>query len=136
MGIEDAVIKEYFRFFALIGSFPGSNGNGHQRPTHAQILSHRPSLIHDIRAFRPDIVVPVGSMAIHELLPEAADNLADIIGKTVTKDPFDCLGHPVRVIPLPHPSGRSSWLATHQDLLQQALVNLRGAMEVDQFQSR
>jgi uracil-DNA glycosylase len=64
----------------------------------------------EFRLLRPVLVVPVGGLAIRQLLGRAA--LADSIGQ-----PFEHDGS--TVIPLPHPSGVSIWL---NDPANRALV--------------
>src|SRR4051812_21717952 len=108
--IDDKTIAEHCRFYALMGSFPGSTAKGHIKPTQQQIAKHRPVLANLLADFQPEIVVPVGAMAIAEVLPEARGALVDIIGETYAADPFNSLGRVVTVIPWPHPSGRSTWV--------------------------
>ncbi len=55
----------------------------------------------ELRLLRPELVLAVGSLAIRRLLGIAS--LGECIGKSYT------LGGAV-VVPLPHPSGASSWL--------------------------
>lgn len=123
--LDDQTITRQCRFYALIGSFPGSNKQGHLRPTPEQISEHRPVLIDLLKNFEPDILVPVGAMAIAEVLPEAIGGLGNIIGNVYKTDPFGSLGHEVTIIPWPHPSGRSTWLSTHPDEVAKAQALLK-----------
>jgi uracil-DNA glycosylase len=125
IGISEDTITENFRFYALMSSFPGSDKAGHLRPTAAQILEHRPLLIKNICEFQPDVIVPVGSMAISEILLAASGNLSNIIGNTYMINPFMCLPQPIVAVPLPHPSGRSTWINQHANLLDQGLTLLQ-----------
>jgi uracil-DNA glycosylase len=125
LGLDEAAITQYFRFYALIRSFPGSNSQGHLRPTPQQVAAHRPALVRLIQEFHPDIVVPVGAMAIAEVLPMVKGTLNDTIGHTYQADPFGSLGREIPVIPWPHPSGRSTWLAANPDKVAAALALLK-----------
>ena len=55
----------------------------------------------ELRIVRPRLIVPVGGLAIRRLL--RLSGLSDCIGRT-----YEYQG--AKVIPLPHPSGASSWL--------------------------
>jgi uracil-DNA glycosylase len=125
IGLSDEGIAQYCRFYALVGSFPGSGTHGHLRPTPAQVLEHRPVLINLIKDFQPDIMVLVGAMAIAEALPVAKGKLSDIVGNAYEVDPFESMGKIIITIPLPHPSGRSTWLRAHRDKLETALQLLK-----------
>lgn len=125
LGLDEQAIMQNCQFYALIGSFPGSGTHGHLRPTPEQIERYRPLLISRVKEFKPDIIVPVGAMAIKEVLPNVAGGLQDIVGYTYYADPFDSLGKEMLVIPLPHPSGRSVWIATNRDKVASALLLLK-----------
>ncbi len=125
LGFDEKTIAEHFRFYALMASFPGSNRHGHLHPTTKQILEHRRVLIQLIKDFQPNIIVPVGAMAVKEVLPDAAGTLRDIIGKAYCTDPFNSLGKEIPAIPWPHPSGRSTWLNANPDKVAQALHVLK-----------
>jgi uracil-DNA glycosylase len=53
---------------------------------------------------QPDLVLPVGKLAIGQFLPIAP--LTEMIGQTFT---IERGGRVIDVIPLPHPSGASPW---------------------------
>ena len=125
IGYTDTNIKEYCYFFALIDTFPGSSKGGHLAPTPEQIAAHRPSLQATLRQIQPDIIVPVGKMAISEIFNDKNVALIDVVGKEVSVNPLDSLDHPIPCIPLSHPSGRSSWNHLHKDLVAKSLQNLQ-----------
>ena len=125
VGFQDPEIRSSMRFYALIDTFPGSNAVGHLRPTPSQIAAHKSTLIAQIQTFKPDIIVAVGRMAIDEVLQTQKSKLTDIIGNVYMYDPFDCLDYDLPILPLPHPSGRSTWLIQHQDLVRKALATLK-----------
>jgi uracil-DNA glycosylase len=67
---------------------------------------------------RPKLIIPVGKLAIAQLMK--VDKLKDVIGKT---HQLEYCSIAVDVIPLPHPSGASTWhnMEPGKILLQNAL---------------
>jgi uracil-DNA glycosylase len=65
----------------------------------------------------PQVVVPVGGLAIKELL--GMKRLSEAVGETFVRDG-------IVYVPLPHPSGASTWLndATNKERLARALAAL------------
>ena len=62
----------------------------------------------EVEVLRPDLVIPVGTLAITEVTGHRG-RLVDVIGQTV---PVTLFGHETEAIPLPHPSGASTWFKT------------------------
>jgi uracil-DNA glycosylase len=54
-----------------------------------------------LKLLRPDLIVPVGGLAIRRLI--GVSGLAQCVGRS-----YEYAG--TKVIPLPHPSGASGWL--------------------------
>ncbi|HEU5121331.1 MAG TPA: uracil-DNA glycosylase family protein [Candidatus Saccharimonadales bacterium] len=127
IGFSDHDIQQYCHFYALIDTFPGSSKSGHIPPTKAQISSYRPTLMRLVRRIQPDIIVPVGKLAISELTGMRNTPLTNIIGQTFVLDPFRVLGHTIPCIPLSHPSGASVWNHAHKEHVQKALAALHQA---------
>jgi uracil-DNA glycosylase len=65
------------------------------------IRNCRPHLSREFELLRPEIVIPVGGLAIKELL--SIGRLSEAVGETFERDG-------VVYVPLPHPSGASTWL--------------------------
>jgi uracil-DNA glycosylase len=65
------------------------------------IRNCRPHLLREFELLRPRVVVPAGGLAIKELLDIA--RLSEAVGGTFERDG-------ITYIPLPHPSGASTWL--------------------------
>lgn len=128
IGLSDQAIKKHCHFYALTDIFPGSSRYGHLAPTPEQVAAHRPALLWAITSLQPDVIVPVGKMAIAELLHNN-DPLERIIGSQYELDPLDALGYPIACIPLPHPSGRSVWSHTHPDHVATALELLKAEID-------
>jgi len=79
---------------------PGAHG-GDKTPSRAMIRNCRPHLLREFELLRPRLVVPAGGLAIKELLDIA--RLSEAVGETFERDG-------ITYIPLPHPSGASTWL--------------------------
>jgi len=92
---------------ALARCFPGkARGGGDRAPSTAMIRNCRPHLAREFELLRPGIVVPVGGLAIRELL--GIGRLAEAVGGTFRRDG-------VVYVPLPHPSGASTWLNAQEN---------------------
>ncbi len=104
---------------ALTRCDPGKNprGTGDRKPTPPELALCRPYLLRELELVRPQVILPVGGMAIAAFL--GPQRLEDAIGET-----FEQNG--VLLMPLPHPSGVSRWLndPAHQQLLARALERL------------
>jgi uracil-DNA glycosylase len=87
---------------ALARCFPGkARGGGDKVPSRAMLANCRPHLLREFEILRPEVVVPVGGLAIRELL--GIVRLSEAVGETFRRDG-------VVYVPLPHPSGASTWL--------------------------
>ena len=103
---------------ALCRCFPGkAKGGGDLAPSRAMIRNCRPYLLGELDLLRPQVVVPVGGLAIKELL--GMKRLSEAVGETFVRDG-------IVYVPLPHPSGASTWLndATNKERLARALAAL------------
>jgi uracil-DNA glycosylase len=82
----------------------------------------------EVELMRPRLVVPVGTLAIAEVMGHRG-GLAEVIG-TSQRLVFE--GHRTDVIPLPHPSGASTWhkMEPGKTLLARALALLAAHPEV------
>jgi uracil-DNA glycosylase len=107
-------------FTALVSVFPGSSKHGHKTPTSAQITAERPRIYALIESTNPHIVIPVGTLAIREILGNETLGLTETIGNMYTTANYV-------VIPLPHPSGASPWihLENNDRLLERALFQIQ-----------
>src|SRR5437868_11546794 len=99
------VDEETFRSRAFIGAvcrcFPGKTKQGADRvPGPEEVEACSGWMRREIELLEPDLVIPVGRLAIEQFLP--AGPLADVIGKKHSASVF---GHDCDLIPLPHPSG-------------------------------
>ncbi|HYU35114.1 MAG TPA: uracil-DNA glycosylase family protein [Thermoanaerobaculia bacterium] len=125
LGATEEEFRRRVWICAVIRCFPGRAPQGGDRPPGPLELANcAPFLEEEIRLLRPLTVIAVGQPAIAKFLPEPAP-LQDRVGQIfqVERD-----GHAMEVIPLPHPSGRSTWLVRpeNQERLDRALALLAG----------
>ncbi len=125
IGFTEEQITNDCLFYALTDTFPGASKHGHFAPTKEQIELHRPVLRKVLASAQPDVIVPVGKMAIAEIFQDTSTSLEETVGKTFYVNPFQALEHEIACIPLSHPSGRSAWNHTHKDHVRQALQLLK-----------
>ncbi|TSC88386.1 MAG: uracil-DNA glycosylase [Microgenomates group bacterium Gr01-1014_16] len=104
---HEEIVRNFF-YSALVDYFPGSKNGSHLVPTAEEITKERIRLIKTIENFSPDIVVPIGKLSISHCLSQQI-GLAEVIGKKFVADPYGALGYGLNIIPLPHPSGASTW---------------------------
>jgi uracil-DNA glycosylase len=103
LGVTDhESFLELFAVAAVMKCFPGtiSGGRGDRVPTRAERAHCRPWTEATIRLLDPLLVVPVGRLAIDDWVGRAP--LSEVVGRR-----FEVDGR--IVVPLPHPSGVSSW---------------------------
>jgi uracil-DNA glycosylase len=104
---------------ALCRCFPGkAKGGGDLAPSRAMMQNCRPHLLREFELLRPEVVAPVGGLAIKELL--GITRLSEAVGETVRRDG-------IIYVPLPHPSGASTWLNApeNKERLARALATLK-----------
>lgn len=111
--LSEEQFRERVYMAAVCRCFPGKAEKGGDRvPAPDEIARCSRHLATEVRILKPQLVIPVGKLAIAQLLgPEAAKDLQlkDIVGvvQRVT-----IAGHELDMIPLPHPSGASTWHRT------------------------
>jgi uracil-DNA glycosylase len=116
---EDEVRNRIY-FAAVCRCFPGKRAGGGDRvPSPDEITNCSQWLEREFALLRPELVLPVGKLAISQFLPPTALN--DVVGKSFR---ITYRGHAVDCIPLPHPSGASPWhrMEPGRSLLQQAFA--------------
>jgi uracil-DNA glycosylase len=128
-GAEEERVREGIYIAAVVRCFPGkAPGGGDRVPTPAEVARWRGFLAREVEILRPRLVIPVGRLAIVEVLGREAP-LAEVVGTSLR-----LAVHGVRtdVIPLPHPSGASTWFKVEpgRTLLARALRLLGEHAEV------
>jgi uracil-DNA glycosylase len=125
-GVTEAEFRRRVWMCAVIRCFPGRAPQGGDRvPSPQEVANCAPYLEEEIRLIQPATVIAVGQLAIKKFLPEPAP-LHERVGQSFPDSRGDLT---FDVIPLPHPSGRSTWLNVpeNQERLDRALELLRAS---------
>ena len=119
-GIDESRARDGIYIAAITRCYPGPSpsGRGDRAPTPAERASCSSWLDAELALMRPRLLIPVGRLAIERFLPRLA--LEDLIGR---EHEVEHVGGRSIAIPLPHPSGASSWIhqGNHSELLSHAL---------------
>ena len=112
-------LLDRFAFSAVAKCYPGRHpgGRGDRAPDPAERAACLPWTEALVRLLEPSLVVPIGRLAIEDVVGcGPAVPLAELIGHAFERDGRT-------VIPLPHPSGASSWTnsATNRALVAGAV---------------
>ena len=119
IGVAEDDFRRQVYMSAVCRCFPGKNPKGGDRvPDKTEIETCSQWLNKEIELLQPKLVIPVGKLAIAQYL--TVNKLVDVIGK---KFELTMNGVDVEMIPLPHPSGASTWhrMSPGKELLAQAL---------------
>lgn len=104
-GWTEDEVRDRIYFAAVCRCFPGKRPEGGDRvPAPDEIERCSAWLEREFALLRPTLVLPVGKLAIAQFLGERP--LIETIGQMF---PITYRGHAVDCIPLPHPSGASTW---------------------------
>jgi len=109
IGLTEDQIKDNFFYTALVDYFPGSFKGSHLVPTKNQIEKELQRLKNALLEFSPDIVVPIGRLSISYCLGKSVSVLESHVGCIYRMNPYSFFKSDLIVIPLPHPSGASTW---------------------------
>lgn len=119
IGLDEDEFRQRVYMAAVCRCFPGKNPKGGDRvPNEDEIANCSQWLQAEFGLLQPRLVIPVGKLAIVQYMD--VKKLADVIGQSFEVSIY---GQPVDLIPLPHPSGASTWhrMEPGITLLQQAL---------------
>jgi uracil-DNA glycosylase len=128
-GAGEDTVRARIYISAVVRCFPGKTAGGGDRvPTAEECALWRGFVAREVEILRPRLVLPVGRLAIQEVLGHT-EPIAAVVGRT-TRTTFH--GVDVDVIPLPHPSGASTWFKMEpgRTLLEEALGRVAGHPEV------
>ncbi|MGR9106067.1 MAG: uracil-DNA glycosylase family protein [Gammaproteobacteria bacterium] len=119
IGLDEERFRRRVYMAAVCRCFPGKNPKGGDRvPNRQEIQRCSTWLDGELHLLRPALILPVGKLAISRFVQ--VDKLEDVVGEVqrITRD-----GLQADVIPLPHPSGASTWhrSATGKARLRKAL---------------
>lgn len=120
LGVDEASYRSRVYMAAVCRCFPGKHPRGGDRvPSRQEIDNCRPWLVEEFRLLQPELVIPIGKLAIAQVMP--VTRLTEVVGRQFQRKLF---GVETCVVPLPHPSGASTWHRTEpgKGLLAQALA--------------
>jgi uracil-DNA glycosylase len=123
IGLDEAAFRERIYMAAVCRCFPGKNPRGGDRvPSRDEISNCQGWWQQEITLLQPKLLIPVGKLAISQLMP--VSKLDQIIGQSYRMTVQD---KTLDVIPLPHPSGASTWHRTEPGitLLNKALQRIK-----------
>jgi uracil-DNA glycosylase len=130
-GIDEATAREIIYISAVTRCYPGAHpsGRGDRVPNRREQASCADWLEIELRIVKPEVLIPVGRLAIERFLPDIP--LSELIG---TKRTVEHAGGRSLVIPLPHPSGASSWIheSSNKVLLEKAIELIGEALLAEQ----
>jgi uracil-DNA glycosylase len=105
LGVDEAEFRKSVYMAATCRCFPGKNPRGGDRvPSDMEVAECRPWLERELELLQPTLLIPIGRLAIQQFLPAA--QLVEQVGKSfqIARGRRN-----IDVIPLPHPSGASTW---------------------------
>ena len=128
IGVSEDEFRQSVYMSAICRCFPGKKlvkgivKGGDRVPDKDEIQRCSNWLEKEVSCLKPSLIIPVGKLAISEIMP--VNKLDQVIGQCVKAE---FLNQKMDVIPLPHPSGASTW---HQrdpgkSLLNQALNKIK-----------
>jgi uracil-DNA glycosylase len=119
-GLDETLARERIYFAAVTRCYPGphASGRGDRVPSPRERAHCAPWLDAELALIRPALLIPVGRLAIEQWL--GARPLDQIVGRRIA---VDHAGGSSIAVPLPHPSGASSWIHApgHPALLERAI---------------
>jgi uracil-DNA glycosylase len=124
-GIDEATARRKVYIAAVTRCYPGPHpsGRGDRVPSNREQDACAVWLEQELRIIKPKLLIPVGKLAIARFLPPKP--LDELIGRMHEVEYAFSAGGSfrTRAIPLPHPSGASSWIhqGDHAALLDRAL---------------
>ena len=119
LGVDEATFRERVWMSAAARCFPGRAPAGGDRvPSPVEVATCSRWLERELELLRPATVMTLGTLACETFLPPAP--LAARVGQRFAVERW---GVSFELVPLPHPSGRSTWTnrPEHQRLLERAL---------------
>ena len=119
LGVDEEQFRNLIYIAAVCRCFPGKKPRGGDRvPNLTEIKTCSHWLEREYKLLQPELIIPVGKLAISQFLE--VKRLTEVIGQT---HQITLNERTVDLIPLPHPSGASTWHITEpgKTLLQDAL---------------
>jgi len=123
LGVDEEQFRNLIYMAAVCRCFPGKKPRGGDRvPNLTEIKTCSHWLEMEYKLLQPRVIIPVGKLAISQFLE--VKRLTEVIGQVHQITLND---KTVDLIPLPHPSGASTWHITEpgKTLLQDALTLIK-----------
>ncbi len=123
IGLDEDSFRARVYMAAVCRCFPGKNpAAGDRVPNKEEVENCSRWLKAELELLKPVLILPVGKLAISQLMP--VNKLNEVIGKL---HQVSYHGHRCDAIPLPHPSGASTWhrMQPGLSLLENALILLQ-----------
>jgi len=118
-GLDEENFREKVYMAAVCRCFPGKNPKGGDRVPNEEEISNCSSWFEkECSLLEPGLIIPVGKLAINQFLE--FKKLTEVVGESHS---IEMKHGKVDLIPLPHPSGASTWHRTEPGigLLKKAL---------------
>jgi len=127
MGLEEDEFREAAYMAAVCRCFPGKNPKGGDRvPNQTEIENCSSWLDREIELLEPSLVIPVGKLAIAQFIKfgkltevvgqkfcsSELQKSPDLGGPRISGAEAPSFKTPFDIVPLPHPSGASTWHRT------------------------
>jgi uracil-DNA glycosylase len=126
-GVSEELFRSRVYIAAVTRCYPGPSpsGRGDRVPSPRERALCAPWLDEELRMIRPRVLIPVGRLAIDRFI--GAEPLDRVVGRVIEVTHTGGRSH---AIPLPHPSGASSWinLPDNRALLERAIAHLADAL--------
>lgn len=119
-GLDESRARDRIYISAITRCYPGPSpsGRGDRVPSASEQAACARWLVRELELIRPRVLIPVGRLAMARFLPTLP--LDELVGREhrIEHEGGTSIG-----IPLPHPSGASSWIhqGDHPELLDRAL---------------
>ncbi len=129
IGLDESRFRQRVYLSAVCRCYPGkkalknaTKAHGDRLPDAREIEQCSRWLKAEVTILKPQLVILVGKLAIAQFMP--VKKLDQVIGQIHR---INMYGHGCDAIPLPHPSGASTWTVTEpgKSLLQQALKEIQ-----------
>ncbi len=133
-GIEEADFRQQVYIASVCRCYPGKNPKGGDRvPDATEIESCAQWLKEELQILKPSLLIPVGKLAIQQFLDFG--KLTEVIGQSFQAEKY---GASFTLIPLPHPSGASTWhrMEPGKTLTQKALQRIKDHPDFAQILKR
>lgn len=126
IGVDEETFRQRVYMAAVLRCFPGkaTGGGGDRVPATDEITRCGGWIATEQKLLQPGLVIPVGRLAIEQVFGHKIAKLDQVVGQTHA---LSFHGRTTDCIPLPHPSGLSTWFKREpgKSLLADALQQIQ-----------